>query len=145
MLKLDEEDEHLRHFYTRHSQGYWLITADKKQHLLYRYFMQAPQNMTVDHKNNDREDCRKRNLRVASYADNNINTGKKSRDGGTTSKYKGVYKYANRAKPYWAYIRYCGLRISLGYFSSEEEAANAYNEAALKYHGDFAKLNKIER
>jgi len=31
----------------------------------------------------------------------------------------------------------------LGYYITKEEAAQAYNEAALKYHGEFALLNKI--
>jgi hypothetical protein len=33
--------------------------------------------------------------------------------------------------------------IYLGQHKTEEEAARVYNEAALKYHGDFAKLNEI--
>jgi hypothetical protein len=31
----------------------------------------------------------------------------------------------------------------IGYFEDLIEAAKAYNEAALKYHGEFAKLNEI--
>lgn len=31
----------------------------------------------------------------------------------------------------------------IGSFDNEEEVALAYNEAALKYHGEYAKLNEI--
>ena len=31
----------------------------------------------------------------------------------------------------------------IGSFTNEEEAAAAYNEAAIKYHGEYAKLNEI--
>jgi hypothetical protein len=31
----------------------------------------------------------------------------------------------------------------LGYFFSEKEAAYVYNEAALKYFGEFARLNQV--
>lgn len=97
--------------------------------------------MTVDHKNGNRDDCRKDNLRLATYSQNNCNIGKKLFILGTTSKYKGVYKYKGKQKPWWAYIKTGGKRKSLGYFSTEEEAARAYNKAALELHGEFANVN----
>jgi hypothetical protein len=36
-----------------------------------------------------------------------------------------------------------GKRLELGYFKTAREAAIAYNEAAKKHHGEFARLNPI--
>jgi hypothetical protein len=36
-----------------------------------------------------------------------------------------------------------GKYIWIGTFHSELEAARAYNEAALKHHGEFASLNDV--
>jgi hypothetical protein len=36
-----------------------------------------------------------------------------------------------------------GKIIHIGYFTSEVEAAKAYNEKAIEYYGEFANLNKV--
>jgi group I intron endonuclease len=57
------------------------------------------------------------------------------------NKYVGVRK--RKGKTYSARIHYNGEEIYLGSFKTEENAAKAYNEAALKYYGEDAKLNII--
>lgn len=42
-----------------------------------------------------------------------------------------------------AYIYYRKKKVFLGYFTKAKDAAKAYNEAAIKYHKEFAVLNKI--
>ena len=49
-----------------------------------------------------------------------------------------------RSQKWYARIHYQGLEIYLGMFADKEKAARAYNEAAPKYHGEFATLNIIE-
>jgi len=42
-----------------------------------------------------------------------------------------------------ARIRVDGIQIHLGYFYSRKKAARAYNAAAEKYFGEFARLNNV--
>ena len=58
-----------------------------------------------------------------------------------TSGYKGVYRgYNNKWRPR---IRVKGKLLHLGDFDNLIDAAKAYNEAAIKYHGNYARPNKI--
>lgn len=93
-----------------------------------------------DHKNGNGLDNQKYNLRICSHAENCRN--RKLRIG-CTSKFKGVY-WNKQCKKWHSRIQYNFKTIHLGYFNSEIEAAAVYDNAAIKYHGEFAKLN-LER
>jgi hypothetical protein len=98
------------------------------------------QNMVVDHINHDRLDNRKINLRVCEQAKNCRNKYKQSNN---KSGYKGVFWRKDTNK--WStQISVDGTTFNLGCFDSKEEAAKTYNRAAIKYHGEFASLNKIK-
>lgn len=92
----------------------------------------------TDHKNQNKLDNRRGNLRPASRLQNSANS--KSRQG--SSKFKGVHQLKCRKK-WQVYIQFEGGRKYLGSFTDEIEAAKAYNRAALKYFGEFAHLNPI--
>ena len=79
------------------------------------------------------------NLRSATRAQNGQNRRKQP---GTSSRYKGVTKKRRR---WTARITYNGTRRSLGTFASEEEAALAYDAAARKLFGEYARPNFPER
>jgi hypothetical protein len=61
----------------------------------------------------------------------------------TSSIYKGVY-WNTGCNKWLAKIGVNRKRIHLGVFACEKEAAKAYNRAAIKYFGEFARLNNIE-
>lgn len=90
----------------------------------------------VDHKNGDKLDNRRSNLRLATHSQNmqnrHVSTLKKS------TQYKGVSK-SSRYR-WTATIKVNGKQISLGNFDTPEEAHAAYCEAAAKYHGEFARF-----
>lgn len=94
----------------------------------------------VDHRDGNGLNNQKYNLRIATKSQNNANrTAKK----GGTSKYLGVCRIKNTNNKFQANIRKDNKKYGLGYFHTEEAAALAYNKAATRLHGEFAKLNII--
>lgn len=108
--------------------------------ILHRLILDAPKGMQVDHINGNRLDNRRENLRICTQAENCKNR-KESKN--NTSGYKGV-SICSQTKKYKAVIQLNRKKIFLGRFKTAKEAAIAYNEAAVKYHGEFANLNKID-
>ncbi len=90
-------------------------------------------NIYVDHINMDKLDNTRANLRVATRAQNTQNRVKRE---GRLSEFKGVTKHGER---WQAQIN----RRYIGLFDDEQEAAHAYNRAAIQLHGEFARLNPV--
>jgi hypothetical protein len=109
--------------------------------LMHRLILDAPSDMQVDHINGDRLDNRRSNLRICTIAENRRNRRIDGRNNSTG--FKGVIK-ATGYERWRAEIRLNSQTIRLGRFGSPEEAARAYDEAARKYHGEFARLNFSE-
>jgi len=115
------------------------ITIKQKKYFLSRLILGiTDKNIFVDHINRNSLDNRKENLRLTSLSKNQRNRNARKT---SSSKYKGVYW--NREKSKWtAQIRYNKI-YHLGHFSSEIEAAEAYNKKCLEIFNDVSLLNKI--
>lgn len=91
----------------------------------------------IDHKDGNKLNNQRDNLRPATHAENTRNS---KRPINNTSGYKGV-SWHKRLQKWQAKISVNGRRIHLGYFDTSEEAHAAYCKAADKYHGEFARYD----
>ncbi len=122
--------------------GKW---TNKRIHFL---IMGKKEGMVIDHIDGDTFNNQRSNLRFCTFGEN-CYSRVKYKNG--SSEYKGVTLKNGRKEhhvKYWvARIQVNKIAIDLGKFPHTEEgkklAALAYNEAAIKYYGPFAKTNNI--
>lgn len=116
-------------------KGYARTLKNGKVLRMHRLILDANRSEQVDHKNLDRLDNRRQNLRLSTPTENNANKNKQSNN---TSGYKGVFKRGSR----WvAFVNKNRKRYWLGTYDTPSEAAVAYNERASELFGEFARLN----
>jgi len=109
---------------------------------MHRLILSAPSHLQVDHINGNGLDNRRSNLRLCLSRQNQYNYRKTKRP--TTSRYKGVSW--NKQKRKWeAQIQVNRKHKHLGVFGNEKDAAYCYDAGALRYFGEFARLNFPER
>lgn len=101
--------------------------------LMHRYLLGDPVE-DIDHKNRNGLDNRRENLRLVNSSQNGMNSIHK----GGSSRFKGVSRYG---KKWNASIKVNYETTRLGRFDTEEKAARAYDEAARRLHGEFARVN----
>lgn len=123
-----------------HSEGRLIIVK------MHQEIIGKPQKgYEIDHFNGNKLDNRKCNLRVVTHQQNTFNSKKRKApiSGENPSKYKGV-TWRNDRKKWRSSITHNGCKYYLGLYEIEEEAALAYNKAAVNYYGEYARLNKIQ-
>lgn len=92
----------------------------------------------VDHRDSDGLNNQRHNLRVATHGRNRHHT----RRGWSASGFRGVSWHRGEQK-WCAYINHEGQRHNLGYFTTPEAAALAYNAKAHELFGEFATPNIV--
>ena len=135
----DLEDYDLIKDYTwyKSDSGYALTTYKNKRIRMHRLILGlGDYNLSeeVDHKNHNRSDNRKSNLRVCSHRENMFNRVEPSNN---TSGHIGVSRDKDTGK-YRTYLDIDGNYISLGDFADYNEAVEAREKAEKKYFAEFA-------
>lgn len=122
-----------RNAYTKLPDG----TVRRERIMLHRFIMGTPPGMDCDHRNRNKLDNRRCNLRNATRSQNMANSP--AAPGKKYSPYKGVFRF--RDGNWYSEIRVNGKRRYLGQFPTDVDAARAYDRASLAAWGDFAYLN----
>jgi hypothetical protein len=132
----DEDFEYL-------SQWKWCVLGNRgkryafrraggKGVLMHRIISNAPPDMVVDHIDGNGLNNQKGNLRVCTNTENVRNQ----------TRIKNGYKGVSRDKQAWRSRIFVNKKfISLGRYDTPEEAAKAYDKAARKFFGVFARPN----
>lgn len=132
MIRLSKQDEHLRSKAVfDESVGYHRIRVDGKTYLLHRYITKAKPGEIVDHRDRDKTNYTRSNLRIVNKKLNNYNRDVKNKLG------RGIYydRYGDR---YRACISHNNKTLKLGSFKCINEAKKAYNKKSLEIYGEDA-------
>jgi hypothetical protein len=123
------------------SGGYPRTSISRNEKLrLHNLLLPVQAGMTVDHRDGNKLNNTRDNLRYATYSVNS--QGRKNI--GVSSKYRGVHR--NRYSFKWiAQITIAGKVQHLGSFEAEIDAAIAYDNAAIEHFGPLARTNFHDR
>ena len=106
---------------------------------MHREILRCLPGVMIDHINGNSLDNRKCNLRAATNSQNMANQPKQKRN---LCRFKGIC--VDKKNGGWrAQISINGETKNLGHFLDDESAARAYNDAARKQFGEYARLNEF--
>ena len=121
-----------------YSLGYFDGKQKHKTVALHRFIMGFPEGKEIDHIDRDKLNNSKKNLRIVTRSQNNMNRDKTPH----SSRFKGVC-HRSRANRWEANIKINRKRVYIGLYETEIEAALAYNQKAIELHGEYARLNEV--
>jgi hypothetical protein len=132
----DEDYERVAARKWRLQNGPYASSTNRPHVLMHRFILDAPPDRQVDHRNGDKLDNRRSNLRFCTQSENTANTmlSRQNKTG-----YKGVHP--DRPGRWKAAIGYGPAWTHLGNYTTPEAAAHAYDNAARERYGEFARLN----
>lgn len=137
----DEDHELISQYVWNIDDGpvtYARSSSHKKKTRMHRLIMGVTDpKIKIDHKNRNGLDNRRENLRICTSCENQRNRRGRVN---SNSLYKGVW-FSKQKSAWIAEIKMNGVKKHLGIFSDESIAAKAYDDAAIKYFGEFANLN----
>lgn len=114
------------------AQGYVVGYVNKKMIRLHRFITNADPNTDVDHKDLDKLNNLKTNLRICSHSQNCMNRPSWK----DKNKPKGV-SYIKKSGKYQAYIKVNGKQIHLGYFTDINEAIRIRQLKETELFGEY--------
>ena len=104
---------------------------------MHQMILKKENGFIIDHIDGNGLNNQRHNLRYSTNSQSAMNRAKPKTG---SNKFKGVHKRKTWNR-FQAHIGVNGRKMHLGFFKTEIEAAIAYNEAAIKYHGEFARIN----
>jgi hypothetical protein len=127
--------------WTRTNKGYArtgiAVGKGKRRYIhMHRLVSGLPSSVHLDHKDGNRLNNCRDNLRPCTQSQNQANRRKVA----GSSQYKGV-TWNQGCRKWQAAVKKDGKNFYLGLFSDEAQAALAYKVAATELHGEFAHSN----
>lgn len=124
-------------FWRKTEYGYARGYYNKKEILLHKFITKTDNSIIIDHKDRNKLNCTRENLRVANKQINSLN-----RDAQLNSKtgFSGI-SFDKRRNKFRAYTKKDGIQINFGSFNTIEEAIKARKEKLQIIFGDIDTTN----
>lgn len=128
------------HSWSVGNNGYARCTHKQKQYLMHDFIMPPVPGMMVDHKDQNKLNNQRDNLRYVTKSQNMQNQPKTKKN---TSGHKGVYflKSGTRVNRWFAKLVVDGKVHQSNYVATKEEATKLYEQLASKYQGEYKSTN----
>ena len=126
-------------YHLGYARSHFKLGAMFKTGAMHRIILPPKKGFDIDHKNRNGLDNRRCNLRYATRSQNLANSKLPVNN---TSGFKGVRFEKDRGL-WLARIKVNQVTKNLGRYKNKIDAAKAYNAAAIKYFGEFSRINKL--